>query len=169
MKKEGNNLTQSAGFISHQNVEQDQRFSIHQLRLKKKKMGWVLVISGSAMILEILFGYFTHSMALLSSGWHMSTHIIFIGISWLAYQYVVLKSKNGEKSNPARILAYVGFINALFIAIIAIKVGVESVERFSNPVVIKYDQALLVAFFGGAINLLSAKCCIMISLILIII
>lgn len=135
----------------------DQKFGIHQLHVKKKKTGWVLVISGVAMILEILFGHLIHSMALLSNGWHMSTHIIFIGISWLVYQYVMVKNKNGVEQDTARILAYVGFVNALIVAFVAVKVGVESIGRYGNPVEIKYDQAILVAFLGGMVNVLSAK------------
>lgn len=133
----------------------NEKFGIQQLRIKKKKIGWVLAISGVTTVLEILFGHLSHSMALLSNGWHMSTHIIFIGIGWLAYQYVVLKKKNGIKLNTAKILAYVGFVNALIIAFVALKIGLESIERYNSPIEIKYGEAFLIAFLGGGVNMLS--------------
>jgi Co/Zn/Cd efflux system component len=45
------------------------------------------------MIIEITFGYITKSMALLSDGWHMSSHVIAIGASWLVYKYVLRQNK----------------------------------------------------------------------------
>jgi cation diffusion facilitator family transporter len=129
----------------------------NHLQLKSKKTGWVLVISIATMLLEISFGYLTNSMALLSDGWHMSSHVIAIGASWLTYKYVLKQQSINKKINPDRILSITGFINASVLAFIAIFVIVESIERFCNPVSIQYSEALVVAFIGLIVNVTSAK------------
>jgi cation diffusion facilitator family transporter len=135
----------------------DHKHCTHQLNLKKKKTGWVLLISLVTMLLEISFGYFTHSMALLSDGWHMTSHVVAIGAGWLAYQYVLSRNKKGNAANTSKILAYVGFFNALALAVIAVMVFIESIERFCNPINIRYNEAIVVAVIGLIVNVVSAK------------
>jgi cation diffusion facilitator family transporter len=129
----------------------------HQLNLKRSKTGWVLLISLVIMVLEISYGYITNSMALLSDGWHMASHVVAIGASWLAYQYVLIEHKTEQDVSTSKILAYVGFFNALALAIIAVIVFAESIHRFCNPRDIKYTEAILVSFIGLIVNLVSAK------------
>lgn len=130
---------------------------IHQINLKKKKTGWVVLISLLTMVLEISFGYLTHSMALLSEGWHMASHVIAIGAGWLAYHYVTYQHKKGKEIDTNKILAYVGFVNAVALAIIAVMVFIESIERFNNPVSILFGEAIIIAIIGLIVNVLSAR------------
>lgn len=146
--------------MSHHH-DSNHKHCTHQLHLKRSKTGWVLLISLVTMVLEISFGYFTNSMALLSDGWHMASHVIAIGASWLAYQYillnVLLNHRSEKEISTSKVLAYVGFFNALALAIIAVFVFAESIHRFCNPRDIKYSEAILVSFIGLIVNLVSAK------------
>lgn len=135
----------------------DHQYSEVQLNLKKRKSGWVLVITIITMILEIIYGYMTNSMALSSSGWHMAVHVITIGSGWLTYQYVLTQQANKRKVNTSKILSAVGFINAVIIATIAIMVLFESIERWQNPIPIQFDNAIWIAVFGLLVNILSVK------------
>ena len=133
------------------------KYCTHQLDLKRKKTAWVLVISLVTMILEISFGYLTHSMSLLSDGWHMASHVVAIGASWLAYQYVTNKKKKGSEVKIGKTLSYVGFLNSSVLGIIAIFVLINCIQRIKNPVEIHYQEAIVVACIGLLVNLLSAK------------
>ena len=53
----------------------------------ERSTGWVVGLTFVTMILELLAGYFTGSMALTADGWHMSTHAAALGISAFAYQF----------------------------------------------------------------------------------
>jgi len=139
------------------NHDSSHKHCTHQLNLKKQKTGWVLLISLVTMVLEISFGYITNSMALLSDGWHMSSHVIAIGAGWFAYQYVLYQHKKGNTVHTSKTLAYVGFVNAIILAIIAITVFVGCIERFCQPQSIRYEEAILVSIIGLVVNLLSAK------------
>ena len=139
------------------NHSHDHKYCSHQLDLKKRKTAWVLLISLVTMLLEISYGYITNSMALLSDGWHMSSHVVAIGASWLAYQYVIHKGKTEQEVNTAKILSYVGLFNALVLALIAISVIISCVRRFNQSVEIVYEEAILVSIIGLIVNILSAK------------
>ena len=133
------------------------KYCSHQLDLKRRKTALVLLISLITMILEIVFGYITHSVALLSDGWHMASHVVAIGASWLAYHFVLRKRSRGKTVDTAKALTIVGFLNALALAIIAITVVIECVSRLNEPVSIHYQEAILVSVIGLIVNLVSVK------------
>jgi len=130
----------------------------HQLQIKERKTRIVVLISIGAMFLEIIFGYITKSMALLSDGWHMSSHVIAIGAGWYTYKYVISKQSNNKlKSNPEKIFSLTGYTNALILLAIAGIMLFESVERFLSPVTVNYNEAIIVSFIGLFVNIISAK------------
>jgi cation diffusion facilitator family transporter len=129
----------------------------HHLYVKSNKTGWVLLISIATMLLEIIFGHLTNSMALLSDGWHMTSHVIAIGVGWLTYKYVLYRHRIKNEVNANKILSIAGFINATALAGIAIFVFIESIERFCMPVSIKYNEAIIVSIIGLIVNIASAK------------
>ena len=145
------------GHHHHHGHDHDHKYCSHQLDVKKRKTAWVLLISFLTMVLEISFGYIANSMSLLSDGWHMSSHVVAIGASWLAYHYVTRQQEKGIIVDPSKILSYVGLINALVLAIIAITMIVECFKRFNVPYEIQYREAIVVAIIGLLVNLLSVK------------
>lgn len=62
-------------------------FNPHGQEQKKAERGTrlVLALTVAAMLLEIGAGWWTGSMALLADGWHMSSHVLAIGLSAFAY------------------------------------------------------------------------------------
>ena len=145
------------GHHHHHGHDHDHKYCSHQLDVKKRKTAWVLLISFLTMVLEISYGYIANSMSLLSDGWHMSSHVVAIGASWLAYQYVTWQQEKGRTVDPSKILSYVGLVNAMVLAIIAVSMIVECFKRFNVPHEIQYREAIIVAIIGLLVNLLSVK------------
>lgn len=143
--------------MGHHHHDHDHKYCAHQLDIKKRKTTWVLLITLLTMVLEISYGYIANSMSLLSDGWHMSSHVVAFGASWLAYHYVTRQQAKGLSVDPSKTLSYVGLINALVLAIIAIFMIIECVKRFNIPLDIKYKEAIIVAAIGLIVNLISAK------------
>ena len=54
----------------------------------EKRTAFVVIFSAITMVLEIIFGLFSNSMALLADGIHMGSHVLAIGLSWGAYALV---------------------------------------------------------------------------------
>jgi cation diffusion facilitator family transporter len=123
----------------------------------ESKTMWVVVLTAVTMVIEIIFGITTRSMALLADGIHMGSHVLAIGLSWVAY-IIVRKVSQNEKftGNSDKILSLSGYSSGLLLLIFAIVIIVEAVQRFMNPVDIVYKEAIIVAGIGLVVNILSA-------------
>jgi len=118
---------------------------------------WVVILTAVTMVVEIIFGLSTKSMALLADGIHMGSHVLAIGLSWLAYVIVRKVSKNEKfKGDSGKILSLSGYSSGLMLLIFAVVIMVEAIERLYNPIDIAYKEAILVAFIGLIVNILSA-------------
>jgi cation diffusion facilitator family transporter len=123
----------------------------------ERKTKMVIYLASLTMILEIFFGYYTNSMALLADGWHMSSHVFVLGLAWVAYFICRKYSKsNRYRFNTKKIYALSGFTSAIVLQIVALLVAIEAVERLVNPLPIKFGDAIIVAFIGLIVNGISA-------------
>ncbi len=121
------------------------------------KTMWVVLLTAVTMVVEIIFGMTTKSMALLADGIHMGSHVLAIGLSWLAYVIVRKVSKSNKfTGNSDKILSLSGYSSGLMLLIFAIVIIVEAVQRFYNPMTIAYKEAILVAIIGLIVNIASA-------------
>jgi cation diffusion facilitator family transporter len=95
-------------------------------------------------------------MALFSDGWHMLTHATALGISLLAY---ILARKQAENLNYVfgtwKIEILGAYTSAIFLGMVGIFVLIISIIRFFKPAEISYLNALLVAFLGLLVNMVS--------------
>lgn len=124
---------------------------------RERKTLWVVLITAITMVFEISFGLLTKSMALLADGIHMGSHVLAIGLSWLAYVFVRRLDNNKTfTGNAGKILSLSGYSSGLMLLIFAIFILVEALQRFLQPVHIQYKEAILIASIGLLVNLLSA-------------
>ncbi|MBZ4675952.1 MAG: cation transporter [Anaerophaga sp.] len=123
----------------------------------ENKTMWVVLLTAVTMVVEIIFGLTTKSMALLADGIHMGSHVLAIGLSWVAY-IIVRKVSKSEKftGNSDKILSLSGYSSGLMLLIFAVVIIVEAIQRFYNPVDIVYKEAILVAIIGLLVNIASA-------------
>lgn len=130
--------------------------SEHKHKHENKTM-WVVLLTAITMVVEIVFGLTTKSMALLADGIHMGSHVLAIGLSWLAYVIVRKVSKSNKfNGNSDKILSLSGYSSGLMLLIFAIVIMIEAIERFYNPQDIVYKEAILVATIGLVVNIASA-------------
>ncbi|MBN2166160.1 MAG: cation transporter [Marinilabiliaceae bacterium] len=117
----------------------------------------VVIITAITMVVEIVFGITTHSMALLADGIHMGSHVLAIGLSWLAY-VMIRKVEKSQKydAKESKILSLSGYTSGIILLIFSFAIIVEAIERFSNPLNIKFFEAIFVAIIGLIINIISA-------------
>lgn len=123
----------------------------------EKQTMWVVVITAITMVVEIIFGLSTKSMALLADGIHMGSHVLAIGLSWLAYVIVRKVSNNASfKGSSDKILSLSGYSSGLMLLIFAIVILTEAIQRIYNPAAIQYGEAILVASIGLVVNIVCA-------------
>ncbi len=117
----------------------------------------VVVLTAVMMVIELVVGWWTHSLALLADGWHMGTHVGALGISALAYWYARTRAGQTEFAfGTGKVYALAGYTSAGLLIAVALGVIAESVHRFVNPQTVRFDEAFPVAILGLAVNLLSA-------------
>jgi cation diffusion facilitator family transporter len=109
------------------------------------------------MIIEIVAGFVFGSMALLADGWHMGTHVIALGITAFSYYYARRHADDPHYSfGTGKVGSLGGYTSAIALGIAAAFMVVESTERIISPQPIRFNEAILVACIGLAVNLLSA-------------
>ena len=123
----------------------------------KRKTGCVVILTAVTMVIEIIAGWLTGSMALLADGIHMGSHVLAIGLSWAAYVLVQRLSANPSfKGDRDKVLTLSGYTSGLILLIFAGMIIAGAIGRFVNPRVIEYREAILIAFIGLGVNILSA-------------
>lgn len=123
----------------------------------EKKTMWVVLLTAVTMVVEIFAGLATKSMALLADGIHMGSHVLAIGLSWVAY-IIVRRLADQEKftGSSDRILSLSGYTSGLMLLIFAVFIIIQAVERFITPVRIEFREAIIIAFIGLGVNIISA-------------
>jgi len=122
-----------------------------------KRTLWVVILTAAMMVAEIIAGVVYNSMALLADGFHMATHAVALGVAAGAYAYAKRHARNPHYSfGTGKVGDLAGFASALILAVVALGIAAESVQRLLDPRPVAYFEATIIAVFGLAVNILSA-------------
>lgn len=117
----------------------------------------VMLLTAVMMVVEIVFGALSGSMALLADGWHMGTHVAAFGITAFAYFYARRHASNPRFTfGTGKVGDLGGYTSAIVLALVALFMAWESIQRLARPVAIHFNEALTVAVIGLVVNLVSA-------------
>jgi cation diffusion facilitator family transporter len=123
----------------------------------ERKTWAVIAVCTVMMAAEIIGGLWFGSVALIADGLHMSTHAGALLIAALAYTYARHYADDARLAfGTGKLGDLAAFTSAIALAMIALLIGYESLERLINPVPIAFDQAIPIAAVGLGVNLLSA-------------
>lgn len=123
----------------------------------ERKTWGVIAICAVMMVAEIAGGFWFGSVALMADGLHMSTHAGALLIAALAYTYSRRHVHDDRFAfGTGKLGDLAAFTSAIALAMIALLIGYESVERLIEPVAIAFNQAIPIAAVGLGVNLLSA-------------
>lgn len=123
----------------------------------EQRTQYVLILTVITMVVEIVAGSLYGSMALLADGWHMGTHVAAFLITIFAYRYARRHARNPAFAfGTGKVTVLGGFSSAVALAVVALVMAVESLERIMNPETIHFNQAIAVAGIGLLVNVISA-------------
>ncbi len=123
----------------------------------EKRTRMVVVLTAGMMLVEIVAGYFFHSMALLADGWHMGTHVAAFVLAALAYSYGRRHAKNERFTFGTGKVGVLGaFTSAIILSIIALVIAGDSIHRLLVPQTIHFREAIFIAVVGLVVNFISA-------------
>jgi cation diffusion facilitator family transporter len=123
----------------------------------EQKTKWVTIITLITMVVEVVVGYWSGSMALLADGWHMASHALALALSLVVYfLYRHPRFRASFTFGGGKILSLGGYTSAVLLVVVAVSMIVESFQRFSEQRAIHYSEALTVAVIGLVVNLICA-------------
>ena len=123
----------------------------------ERKVWIVIAICAAMMVAEIIGGIWFGSVALVADGLHMSTHAGALLIAALAYTYARRYASHHRLAfGTGKLGDLAAFTSAIALAMIALLIGYESLNRLFNPVPIAFNEAIPIAALGLGVNLLTA-------------
>ncbi|MDB5444919.1 MAG: Co/Zn/Cd efflux system component [Phenylobacterium sp.] len=122
---------------------------------RNERRTWIVTgICAVTLVGQLVGGSLFHSMALTASGLHMAAHVAVLltaaGAYWLARRL----AGDPRFAFGAGKLGYLaGFANAVVLAITAVTIAIESVQRLFAPEAVDYASAIPLAAAGLVVNL----------------
>jgi cation diffusion facilitator family transporter len=125
---------------------------------RHERRTWAVVaLTATMMLAEIAGGTIFGSMAVVADGWHMSTHAGALAIAALAYRFARRHARDPRFSfGTGKVGELAAFSSALLLALVAVLVGYEAIQRLFAPQPIDFSEATWLAVAGLAVNLASA-------------
>jgi len=123
--------------------------------VEKKKLILSLSVTLSIMILELIGGILTNSLALVSDAGHMFTHAFAILIGLIAILLAQKPPCHHKTYGLYRSEVLAAFINGMFLLFVVVIIVLESIERFLNPAEINGVIMLILAIIGLIANISS--------------
>jgi cation diffusion facilitator family transporter len=125
--------------------------------LAEKNTRRAVVFTAIMMVIEIVGGWSFNSMALLADGWHMSSHVLALGLSLFAYAAARRYATDARFAfGTWKIEVLAGYTSALALIAVALLMFYESIVRLMTPAPIHYAQAIGIALLGLLVNLVCA-------------
>jgi cobalt-zinc-cadmium efflux system protein len=123
--------------------------------VEKRKLILSLSITLVVMIVEVVGGFLTHSIALISDAGHMFTHCFALGISVAAIMIARKPLCHHRTFGLYRAEIVAAFVNGLFLLFVVAIISYEAVLRIIHPEEVLSLHMLMIALVGLAVNLVS--------------
>lgn len=115
-----------------------------------------MAVTGIVMVVEIVGGFLTNSLALVSDAGHMFTHLFALAISFVAILIASQEPCHHRTFGLYRAEILAVLFNSLFLFGVTALIFYEGIKRIFSPKDVLVSQMLLVAAIGLAANLISA-------------
>lgn len=115
-----------------------------------------MVFTFAILIAEVVGGFWTGSLALLSDAAHVFMDVFALGLSYLALRLSALPADDRHTYGFHRLEVLAALINGVTLGAIAIEIFSESWKRWFNPEPIKSVEMLVIAAIGLVVNLVVA-------------
>ncbi|SHE37797.1 cobalt-zinc-cadmium efflux system protein [Seinonella peptonophila] len=143
----------------HHHHGHDHSHHDHSNQNKQNRAGLMmaLIITSAILLLELIGGWMTNSLALLSDAGHMFSDAASLLLSLIAVQLALHAEASQRKSyGYHRFEIIAAFINGAALLIVSLIIIKEAIERFQMPPTVHSSGMLIIAVIGLLCNLLSA-------------
>ncbi|GAB4433462.1 MAG: CDF family zinc efflux transporter CzrB [bacterium] len=107
-------------------------------------------------VLELIGGYFTRSLALLSDAWHVASDALALGLGCFAKLHSEKPRDLKKTFGYKRVEVLSGLVNGTTLIVVSIFIIFEAIGRFIKPQDIKLLEASVISTVGLVANLIIA-------------
>jgi cobalt-zinc-cadmium efflux system protein len=117
-----------------------------------RRVFWAMWLTGGFMVVEVVGGLLSGSLALLSDAGHMLTDFAALLLAWFAFRLADKRADIRRSYGYHRFQVLAAFSNGLALFAIAGWIVVEAARRLAEPVPVLAGPMLAVAALGLAVN-----------------
>jgi cation diffusion facilitator family transporter len=120
---------------------------------RERALWWVTVITLVTMVLELVVGYWSGSLALVADGWHMGTHALALGGAALA-AHIARKVHGSARFafGGWKVEVLSAYSSGLLLLAVSVWIAIDATATLWAPHPIAYVEAITVAVLGLAVN-----------------
>jgi cobalt-zinc-cadmium efflux system protein len=122
---------------------------------EKKKLLWSIVITFIVMVVEIIGGFLSNSIALLSDAGHMFTHFFALAVSYAAIRLASLKPSFYRTFGLYRAEVIASLINGILLVSVSLLIVYESIIRIVKPQNVASKEMFIIATIGLVVNIIT--------------
>lgn len=108
-------------------------------------------------IVEVLGGFWTESLALLSDAAHMFSDVSALALAWLASVIAHKSSATRHRSGVSYAELAVSIVNVITMLLVIALVTIEAIARFKHPHQVQGFGLMLISSLGLVVNVVVAK------------
>lgn len=116
-----------------------------------------IALTAITLIAEVVGGFWTNSLALLSDAAHVFLDLFALILSLVAVKLASLPASDRHTFGYHRSEVFASFINGLTVFVMALGIMYEAWGRFVSPEAVRTLPMLVIAVIGLIMNLLAAK------------
>ncbi|MQA17920.1 cation diffusion facilitator family transporter [Rugamonas rivuli] len=140
----------------HEHRDGDAQHVHFNVQRSQSVLAWSLALTLGFAVVEVVTGFMSNSLALISDAGHMVTDAAALGLALLA-QLIAKRPPSARHSfGFGRAEALAAFVNSLVLLLLVGWIGYEAVQRFSQPQQVQGGTVFIVAGIGLLINLVLA-------------
>ena len=121
-----------------------------------QRLKWALIISSVYFFAELIAGFLTNSLALLSDAGHMLSDIGALGLSIFAFRVAKRPATHHSTYGYHRVEILAALFNGLMLWLIVGVIFTSAYNRLFNPPAVESSGMIVVAFLGLLVNIAAA-------------
>jgi cobalt-zinc-cadmium efflux system protein len=122
-----------------------------------KRLGWVLALTAGFLVVEVIGGWLSGSLALLADAGHMATDVAALTLATIGARIAQRRAHAAHRFGNLRWEVLAAMVNGLVLVGVAIGISLEALDRLETPHEIDAVLFGVVALAGLAVNLISLR------------
>lgn len=116
---------------------------------------WTMLLTAGFMVVEVMGGIFSGSLALMADAGHMLTDTASLFIAWMAARLALRPADSLRSYGYQRIQILAAFINGIAFIAVVVWIVVEAIHRFMSPVQVQGKIMMVIASLGLLVNVVA--------------